>query len=71
MGSTPPPFETKGLEASVKGRLFVTSSKWHKFGGTKWHGVTPATGSILSLVYFNSEALHRLSEDDWQQLEAL
>eukprot|EP00975_Prorocentrum_lima_P024864 5221543-Prorocentrum_lima.AAC.1 len=46
--STPPPFEAKGLEPSVKGRLFVTNTKWHEFDGTKWHGVTPATGYILS-----------------------
>eukprot|EP00975_Prorocentrum_lima_P061533 12880457-Prorocentrum_lima.AAC.1 len=51
-GSTPPPLEAKGLEPSVKGRLFATNSKWHKFDGTKWRGVTLGTGHRLSFVYF-------------------
>eukprot|EP00975_Prorocentrum_lima_P070299 12931164-Prorocentrum_lima.AAC.1 len=70
-GPTQPPFEAKGMEPSVKGKVFVTNSKWHKFDGTKWHGVTPAKGYTLSFVYFNSKALDNMSEDDWQQLEAL
>eukprot|EP00975_Prorocentrum_lima_P004595 1000951-Prorocentrum_lima.AAC.1 len=50
-GTTPPPFEAHGLEPSAKGRLFVTKGKWHKFDGTKWHGVTPATGHGVSFVH--------------------
>eukprot|EP00975_Prorocentrum_lima_P042825 8996329-Prorocentrum_lima.AAC.1 len=42
MGSTLPPFEAKGMDPSVRGEVFVTRSKWHKFDGTKWDGVTPA-----------------------------
>eukprot|EP00975_Prorocentrum_lima_P010924 2321930-Prorocentrum_lima.AAC.1 len=38
---------------------------------TKRHAVTPTTGFRLSLVYFNSKSLRKLSLDDWQQLEYL
>eukprot|EP00975_Prorocentrum_lima_P033646 7061622-Prorocentrum_lima.AAC.1 len=40
-GSTAPPFEAKGMDPCVKGKVFVTKGQWHKFDGTKWHGVTP------------------------------
>eukprot|EP00975_Prorocentrum_lima_P010049 2142547-Prorocentrum_lima.AAC.1 len=43
-GTIAPPFEAKGMDPCVKGRLFVTKGKWHKFDGAKWHGVTPVKG---------------------------
>eukprot|EP00975_Prorocentrum_lima_P044934 9412466-Prorocentrum_lima.AAC.1 len=43
-GTISPPFEAKGMDASVKGKTFVTKGKWHLFDGTKWHGVTPVKG---------------------------
>eukprot|EP00975_Prorocentrum_lima_P069265 12925301-Prorocentrum_lima.AAC.1 len=59
------------MDPSVKGRLFVTEGKWHQFDRTKWHGVTPVKGYMVSFVYFNEKHWDRLSEDDWQHLEAL
>eukprot|EP00975_Prorocentrum_lima_P069746 12928123-Prorocentrum_lima.AAC.1 len=41
-GSTSPPFEAKGMDPSVRGNVFVIKSKWHKFDGSKWHGVALA-----------------------------
>eukprot|EP00975_Prorocentrum_lima_P029783 6251427-Prorocentrum_lima.AAC.1 len=45
--------------------VLTAKGRWHKFDGTKWHGVTPVKGHRSSFVYFNSEALDKLSEDDW------
>eukprot|EP00975_Prorocentrum_lima_P020212 4256160-Prorocentrum_lima.AAC.1 len=59
------------MDPYVKGRLFVTEGKWHQLDGAKWHGVTPVKGYRLSFVYFNGENWDRLSEHDWQHLEAL
>eukprot|EP00975_Prorocentrum_lima_P011808 2512319-Prorocentrum_lima.AAC.1 len=56
-GSTAPPFEAKGMDPCVKGRLVVTKGKWHQFDRAKWHGVTPVKGYGLSFVYFNGKNL--------------
>eukprot|EP00975_Prorocentrum_lima_P068519 12921169-Prorocentrum_lima.AAC.1 len=70
-GRTRPPCTGPGLGPSVKGSNHVTKGKWLHFDGTKWHAVTPTKGFRLSLVFFNSKSLQKLSLDDWQPLADL